>query len=210
MVVLTYENFGDEMPAAKTYFRSASPEDCASLALFADMATRGLTSFLWGQNASPGQSSFEVGRNVILNDTSHYMHYENWRVAQHDGSLVGALNGYVIPQPPGSPPSSKVVEPLNALKDVAAGTWYIAVASVYPEHQGMGLGRALLAEAEITARAARKDRLTLMVGSFNARAYGLYRSTGFHEWERRPFTPFPGSDEPGEWILMVKDLSNNF
>jgi ribosomal protein S18 acetylase RimI-like enzyme len=195
--------------AASVAFRSATSEDCAHLALLADMATRRLTSFLWGQMASPGQSSFEVGRNVIRNDTSHYMHYENWRVAEHQGKLVGALNGYVIPEPTRSTPASAVVAPLNALKDVAAGTWYIAVASIYPEYQGNGFGKSLLAEAEEIARSAGRHRLTLMVGSFNAKAYGLYEKSGFTEWERRPFHPFPGSDEPGEWILMAKDLSGN-
>jgi len=193
---------------ASVLFRIAIPEDCADLALLADMATRRLTSFLWGQTASPGQSSFEVGRNLIRNDTSHYMHHANWRVAEHDGKFVGALNGYVIPEPTGSPPTLDVIKPLNALKDVAAGTWYIAVASIYPEHQGKGFGKALLAEAESIARRAGKDCLTLMVGSFNTGAYRLYEKSGFTEWERRPFHPFPGSDEPGEWILMAKDLSS--
>ena len=195
---------------APVAFRSATPEDCAHLALLADMATRRLTSFLWGEMAVPGQSSFEVGRNVILNHSSHYMRYENWRVAELQGKLVGALNGYVIPEPTGLPSALDVIKPLNALKDVAAGTWYIAVASIYPEHQGKGFGKALLAEAEIIARAAGNNRLTLMVGSFNERAYGLYDKSGFREWERRRFHAFPGSDEPGEWILMAKDLSGNF
>ena len=112
----------------------------------------------------------------------------------------------MIPEPTGSTPASEVVKLLKALKDVAAGTWYIAVASIYPEHQGKGFGKSLLSEAENIVRSAGKDRLTLMVGSFNTRAYGLYEKSGFAEWERRPFHPFPGSDEPGEWILMVKDL----
>ena len=39
---------------ASVAFRSATSEDCADLALLADMATRRLTSFLWGQKAVPG------------------------------------------------------------------------------------------------------------------------------------------------------------
>jgi hypothetical protein len=39
----------------------------------------------------------------------------------------------------------------------------------------------------------------------NEGAYRLYRRLGFREWERRPFVPFPGSDETGDWILK-----NNF
>lgn len=189
-------------------FRSPTQDDSAHLALLADMATRRLTSFLWGQVASPGQSAFEVGRNVIRNDKGHFIHFKNWRVAEHHGQLVGALNGHVIPEPSGPAAAGlEVVKPLNELKNLAVGTWYISAAAIYPEHQGKGFGKCLLAQAEILARATGKDRLTLMVGSFNPRAYGLYQQTGFREWERRPFTAFPGSDESGEWILMAKDLS---
>lgn len=189
-------------------FRPSSQEDCAHLALLADMATRRLTSFLWGQMADAGRSAFEVGRGVIRNDETHFTHFSNWRVAEREGRIAGALNGYVIPAPTSpAAPSAEVVRALNELKAMAAGTWYIAAAAIYPEHQGKGFGKSLLAEAEAIARAAGKDRLTLMVGSFNARAHGLYRQTGFREWDRRPFSAFPGSDEPGEWILMVKDLT---
>lgn len=188
-------------------FRSPTPEDCAHLVLLADMATRRLTSFLWGQIASPGQSAFEIGRNVIRNDESHFTHFKNWRVAENQGQFVGALNGYVIPEP-SSPaaPTPEVVKPLNELKALAAGTWYISAAAVYPEHQGKGFGKSLLIEAESMARAADRDRLTLMVGSFNPKAHDLYQKAGFVEWDRRRFSSFPGSDEPGDWILMVKNL----
>ncbi|WP_429925371.1 GNAT family N-acetyltransferase (plasmid) [Agrobacterium vitis] len=188
-------------------FRSATQEDCAHLVLFADMATRRLTSYLWGQMAAPGQSAFEVGRNVIRNVEGHFTHFANWRVAEHQGHLVGALNGYVIPEPYSSTqPAPDVMGPLNELKNMATGTWYISAAAIYPEHQGKGFGSLLLAEAESLARSAGKDRLTLMVGSFNSGAYRLYQRCDFIEWARRPFLPFLGSDE-GEWILMVKDLS---
>ncbi|WP_180609137.1 GNAT family N-acetyltransferase [Agrobacterium vitis] len=188
-------------------FRSAAQEDCAHLVLLADMATRRLTSFLWGQMAAPGQSAFEVGRNVIRNAEGHFTHFANWRVAEHQGQIVGALNGYVIPEPSNSTlPAPDVVAPLNELKNMAAGTWYISAAAIYPEYQGKGFGSILLAEAESIARSAGNNRLTLMVGSFNPGAYRLYQRCGFAEWARRPFFAFPGSDE-GEWILMVKDVS---
>lgn len=187
-------------------FRSATQEDCAHLVLFADMATRRLTSFLWGQMAAPGQSAFEVGRNVVRNVEGHFTYFANWRVAEHEDQLVGALNGYVIPEPSSSAlPTPDVVKPLNELKNMAAGTWYISAAAIYPEYQGKGFGKSLLAEAGSSARSAGNSRLTLMVGSFNSRAYKLYQKCGFIEWARRPFLAFPGSDE-GEWILMAKDL----
>lgn len=189
-------------------FRAAVGGDCADLALLADSATRRLTSHLWSGAAQPGQSAFEVGRSLIRNETSHFMHHRNWRVAELDGATVGALNGLVLSPPAAdAPPSPAVTQGLNELKAVAAGTWYLVAAALHAEFQGRGLGGALLAEAEAQARAAGRQRLTLMVGSFNARARRLYDRHGLTEWQRRPFTAFPGSDTPGEWILMVKDLT---
>ena len=96
--------------------------------------------------------------------------------------------------------------PLNALKGVAAGTWYLSALALYPEQQRKGLGRTMLAEAEAVARAAGADWITLMVGSFNSGARALYQQVGYAEWDRRAFLPFPGSDAEGDWILMRKDL----
>ena len=197
------------MPSNLT-LRPANQQDCVHLVLFADMATRRLTSYVWGLMATPGQSSFEVGRNIIRNDDSHVMGLGNWRVAEVDGKIIGGLNSYVISEPSSSLASTlntlNTLKPLNELKVMAIGTWYISALAVYFEHQGGGVGKALLAEAESLARAANTNRLTLMVGSFNARAYRIYQQAGFKEWARRSFTAFPGSDQPGEWILMVKNL----
>ena len=151
-------------------FRAACPEDCSHLALLADMATRRLTSHLWGLAAAPGQSAFEVGRSIIRNDETHLTRYANWRIAECRGQVVGAINSYIQPDLTGQPATTpEVLVPLNALKSVAAGTWYLSAAAIYPEHQGRGFGKALLAEAEARARAAGSNRLTLMVGSFNPR-----------------------------------------
>lgn len=187
-------------------FRPATPEDCAHLVILADMATRRLMSFLWGLAAIPGQSACEVGRNIILYNEQHFTHFKNWRVAEHQGRIIGGLNCYVIADMSDAPATTDVVKPLNELKALASGTWYISSAAIYPEYQGKGAGKALLAEAQRLAISAKQSRLTLMVGSFNERAHALYLQFGFREWAHRPFTPFTGSDTPGEWILMVKDL----
>lgn len=193
-------------PMSGISFRSATAQDCADLALLADMATRGLASHLWGMTAAPGQSPFQIGYTTIRNTDAHPSHFRNWRVAERNGTLAGALNSHVMP-PPSATPAPDVLKGLNDLKAMAAGTWYISALALLPQHQGQGLGRALLDDAEATARAAGLPHLTLMVGSFNARAHELYLRQGFTEQARRPFTPFPGSDTPGEWILMAKPLT---
>lgn len=189
-------------------FRDPVDDDASSLTLLADAATRRLVSRLWDDGSAPGQSSFEVGRDAIRTDTNSLSHLSRWRVVDSDGRLAGGLNSYQLP-PAGPPPASSVaaaiLQPLTELKTVAEGTWYVSVASVFPEFRGQGIGQQLLAEAERLAAAADVDQLTLMVASVNDGAYRLYSRLGFREWERRPFVSFPGSDESGEWILMVKE-----
>ncbi len=190
-------------------FRSAIQSDCSDLAIFADMASRRLTSFLWNIQATEGQSGLEIGRDLIRVKSDYFAHYKNWQVAESDGQTVGGLNGYILSQQPSGPGSSDMpecVKPLNELKDVAQGSWYIAAAAAHSEVRGQGVGKAILQEAERLARCAKCQRLTLMVGSFNTHAHQIYLRSGFKEWERRKFLPFDGSDSHGSWILMVKTL----
>lgn len=186
-------------------FRAARQNDCAHLALLADMATRGLTAHLWALAATAGQSAVEVGRSIIRNDTQHFSHFSNWRVAELNGDVVGAINTCILQQSVVEPQSlPMVVRGLNELKALAAGTCYLSAAAIYPEQQGRGFGSALIDEAVSQSLIAKVEQITLLVGSFNAKAHRLYLQRGFEEWARRPFTAFPGSDSPGEWILMRK------
>jgi ribosomal protein S18 acetylase RimI-like enzyme len=186
-------------------FRAARQDDCADLALLADMATRCLSSHVWSLNATAGQSAFEVGRSIIRNDTQHVTHFSNWRVAELDGDVVGAINTGLLPPPVAALQSMpEVTRGPSELKALAAGTCYLSSAALYLEHQGRGFGSALLDEAVSQARQLGAEQLTLLVGSFNIRAHELYLRCGFEEWATRPFTAFPGSDSPGEWVLMRK------
>jgi ribosomal protein S18 acetylase RimI-like enzyme len=92
------------------------------------------------------------------------------------------------------------------LEAVAAGTWYLQVVGLFAEYRGMGLGQRLLDQADSLARQAGLSRITLITESFNARAIAAYLRHGYREWDRRTFIPFAGTDEEGDWMLMVKDL----
>lgn len=184
------------------------PNDGPHLALLADMASRRMISFLWGLVAEAGQSAFEVGRHIILNEDSHFAHYSNWHVAEGRGLVVGAVGGYLLPPASEAPaPVVDAVVGLSELKAIAEGTWYISAAALYPEFRGQGLGATLIAEGEAMARAAGQSRVTLLVNSLNPWAQALYRRLGFADWDRRPLAAFPGSEGPSELILMVKELA---
>ena len=188
--------------------RDATVHDGSDLAILADAATRRLVSWLWDESASDGQSNFEIGRTTILANQSSPSYLANWAVAEVEGRVAGALNSYRLAPADRSVSgrSAQVVRPLFELKSRAEGTWYISVASVHPEFRQRGIGQALISLAERKARDANAEAMTLMVGSFNQSALRLYLRLGFREVQRRPFRSFPGSDQHGDWILMIRDL----
>lgn len=197
------------MPDPLVVFRNATESDCSDLAILSDAATRRLSSFLWTASATVGQSPFEIGRSFMRTQADHFAHYSKWQIAEIRSCTAGALNCCLLPTTVSDSyltDSPEVARNLNELKVVAGGTWYITAAAVFPEYRNLGVGEALLLKAEALAREQGIEDLTLMVGSFNEGARRLYRRFGFSEWERRVFTPFPGSDPEGSWILMRKRI----
>lgn len=190
--------------------RDGEPGDASDLAILADMATRGLTSFLWGSADPNGQSALSRCRDAIRSDAEHSLHYNNWRVAEYEGRIGGALNGYVIQHTPLEAPKSDidaVLHPLIDLKNAAVGSWYTAAIAVFPEAQGKGVGSALLQDADARFENMPGNAVTLMFGSFNTGAARLYASLGYREIGRRTFVSFPGSDREGEWVFMSKSTA---
>lgn len=190
-------------------FRAGRPEDSSDLAILFDAAARRMTSYFWGTMASPGQSWIEVGRRRIRDMPDLVSFHTNWRVAEAEGRIVGGLFGFSVPETADRNDMATVEEPLRPmyeLENVARGCWLLQAVAVFPENRGQGHGPAMLEEACDVARGAGHSRIVLQVESPNTAAMGLYRKSGFAEWERRPFVPFPGSDDYGDWILMAKDL----
>lgn len=189
--------------------RPGEPRDSSALAILADAAARRVASSLWGLNAKPGQSWIEIGRTKILSAKTTTIFHANWQVCDVDGHIAGGVCGFAIADPydPGDVAHlPDFFMPLIEMERVAKGCWNLQVIAVFPEYRGKGLARLLIERACEVARSTGAHRMVLPVESPNTGAIDLYRSCGFTDWERRPFIPFPGSDDSGEWILMVKDL----
>lgn len=190
-------------------FRACRPEDSSDLALLLDAASRRMASWYWGTLAGPAQSWFEVGRDRIRNRPETSSHHANWHVAEIQGRTIGAFFGFSIPDPYDRIDLNEIEAPLVPmieLEIIAKGCWLLQSVTVFPEHRGQGHGPALLERACQAAREAGHRRIVLQVESPNTGAIGLYRKFGFSDWQRRPFVPFPGSDDDGDWILMARDL----
>jgi ribosomal protein S18 acetylase RimI-like enzyme len=198
------------LPSVEPTFRPARISDASNLAILIDSAARGLVAWLWTSLRNPGQSILEVGRNRILANIDSPSHFSNWTVAEIDGEVVGALTGFVVPEPDKSRDVSDLPEafgPMLELEALASGTWYLMAISVFPEHRGRGFGTALLVEAENMARHSGVRQISLIVETANTEALKLYIRYGFRERARRPYLPFPGSTDEGDWLLMVKDIA---
>ena len=70
---------------------------------------------------------------------------------------------------------------LAALREAEPGDWYVCVLAVEASFRGLGLGSALLADAEERAIATGASALSLIVARGNEAARRLYASLGFVE-----------------------------
>ena len=106
-----------------------------------------------GPTPDPSEPVFEQGTSL-----------DDVLVAERDGAVVG----YVRLHQPGPLPSHAHVLVVNGL-------------AVAPEHQGAGIGRALVEAALDEARARGARKVTLRVLAPNHRARRLYDACGFVE-----------------------------
>ena len=189
-------------------FRPGIPSDSSDLAILFDAASRRVCAWYWGTMAAPGQSWLEVGRDRIRNLPEVTSYHAKWQVAEWQEQVAGAFMGFSLPAPYDRVDLAEVnpvLRPMIEMEMTAAGCWLLQAIALFPEHRGKGFGPQLIAEACAVARAAGHARIVLQVESPNTGALALYRKCGFTEWERRPYVPFPESDDSSDWILMVRD-----
>ena len=191
-------------------FRSATEDDCTELALMLDVAGRRLPSYLWSQEVGQGQSYFEYGREAIRTDANRNSYFKNWLVAESQSKFVGAFFGFSVEDPYPEIDLDAVPEcfrPCIELERVASGCWLLQVIAILPQYRGKGLARQLLDKAESVARDSGTNRIALQVEEVNEIAFNTYMRNGYIEVDRRPYIPFPGSDDTGEYVLMWKELN---
>ena len=191
-------------------FRSATEDDCTELALMLDVAGRRLPSYLWSQEVGQGQSYFEYGREAIRTDANRNSYFKNWLVAESQSKFVGAFFGFSVEDPYPEIDLDAVPEcfrPCIELERVASGCWLLQAIAILPQYRGKGLARQLLDKAESVARDSGTNRIALQVEEVNEIAFNTYMRNGYIEVDRRPYIPFPGSDDTGDYVLMWKELT---
>ena len=191
-------------------FRNATEDDCTELALIRDIAGRRMPSYLWSQETGQGQSYFEYGREAIRTDANRNSYFKNWLVAESQSKFVGAFFGFSVEDPYPEIDLDAVPEcfrPCIELERVASGCWLLQVIAILPQYRGKGLARQLLDKAESVAKDSGTNRIALQVEEVNEIAFNTYQRNGYIEVDRRPYIPFPGSDDTGDYVLMWKELT---
>ena len=191
-------------------FRSATEDDCTELALIRDVAGRRMPSYLWSQETGQGQSYFEYGREIIRTDANNSAYFKNWLVAESQSKFVGAFFGFSVEDPYPEIDLDAVPEcfrPCIELERVASGCWLLQAIAILPQYRGKGLARQLLDKAGSVAKDSGTNRIALQVEEVNEIAFNTYQRNGYIEVDRRPYIPFPGSDDTGDYVLMWKELT---
>lgn len=187
-------------------FRPATLADPADLAVLADIAANGLANRIWLEQAGPGQSALEVGRQSVRRP-EEVDSYRNATMAMVGPEIAGCLIGglpedlydaYRLDEKP------DYFRPVARLAVRAPGTWYIDVIAGYAEFRGYGLGSKLLAIAASKARETGARGNSLVVGSWNAGAERLYARCGFLQVAREPAILPDSYPQSGDWILMQR------
>jgi|TARA_B110000503_G_C6938511_1_gene325848 GNAT superfamily N-acetyltransferase len=191
-------------------FRSGKLEDSTELALIFDMAGRRIPSYLWGLQTLPGQSAFEVGRERIRTGVWPASHFSNWHIAEVQNQIIGAFFGFVVEEPYPEIDFEELepcLHPIKALEKEASGRWLLQVMAILPEARGKGYAKEFLKKADQVAMQSGVTKMALQVEEVNETAHRIYEKFGYYAVDRRPFIPFPGSVDKGDYILMFKNLT---
>lgn len=187
--------------------RPAQPADAAAFADLADMASRGIFSYVFGKRVRP---VLEGMFRQEGNDNS----YQNTHFLEVDGKIAGMVNGYnqahslaktiytyhlyaqyaawgvpgVIWR------GFRFLPILNFIDTLPEGHFYVQFVAVYPTFRGQGLSMKLLEKADELASDLDCTTLALDVEIHNTVAINAYLKHGMSQIRVSPTVRFHGED----------------
>lgn len=198
------------MAGSLPLYRDARKADARALAQLIEIAGEGIPTYLWQQQARPGQSALDVGAERAARDDANFS-YRNTVVAHLQGKIAGMLLAYPLPEPTAEelaelPEIPELLRPLVELEYQVPGSFYINALAVFAPYRGCGIGAALLAIAETRARAAACELLSVQVFAENDGACRLYRRCGYSVADRRPIVAHECYPYSTEVLLMTRPV----
>jgi ribosomal protein S18 acetylase RimI-like enzyme len=188
-------------------FRRATPADVDALAELVQFASEGFALSFWTTLAGRDGNPWDIGRARVSSETGG-LSYRNAIVAELAGRPICCLIGYALGDEtePAAGDLPPLLVPLQALMNLASGTWYVHVLAAYPQYRGSGYGSALLAQAERLAAGAGRSGLSLIVTDTNTGARRLYERCGYGEAARRKIVKAQWQHPATDWVLLTKRL----
>lgn len=188
-------------------FRPGRMDDAPLLCELVNYAGEGLPLYLWSKSATPDQDAWAVGRSRAERETGAFS-YRNAVMIEDDGTAVGGLIGYAIPDEvePISDDMPAMFRPMQELENLSPGSWYVNVLAVVPTHRDRGLGSKLLELAERTAVEAGHKEMSIIVSDANTGARRLYQRKGYAEVATRPMVKEDWVNEGENWVLLTRRL----
>lgn len=189
--------------------RKARASDAAHLVRFINMAADDLPLHFWRKTVGPTGDPWALGKERAARETGNFSYRNAW-LAEVEGQVAACLLGYAAePEPePIDPDTPPIFVPLLELEALAPGSWYLNVLATLPAFRGKGLGRALLAQAEAIAAAAGHTSISLIAADTHQDALRLYAATGYREVARRHVVKGDWQVDAGEWLLLMKTVSD--
>lgn len=187
--------------------RRARASDAAHLVRFINMAADDLPLHFWRKSVGPDGDPWALGAERAARETGNFSYRNAW-LAEVQGQVAACLLGYAAeaePEPidPETPP---IFVPLLELEALAPGSWYLNVLATHAAFRGMGLGSALLAQAETIAALAGHASISLIAADTHQDALRLYAAKGYREVARRPVVKGDWQVDAAEWLLFIKPL----
>jgi ribosomal protein S18 acetylase RimI-like enzyme len=197
--------------ATRTVFRSATPDDCNTIAQLFRIASDRVSDYIWSTLTDdyPGLILVEIGAKRYANPDSLFS-YKNCVLAQQNNETIGLMLTFASAQAEEveSPqisieselPESDVLAPYSL---EAPGTWYICALALFPEFRGRGIGTQFLQLAHQQAAERGFSKLSLLCFEQNAGALKLYKRNEFEVIDRAPVVPHPLIHHTGDILLMT-------
>ena len=182
--------------------RSARPEDIPTLLGLINASSAGLPLQAWQMSARPGQSAWDRGRDLMLDQDSG-IHFGHCWIAQ---TAEGGVGGLVFQAPLPAhgrmdEPDTPFLRPLRELVAEAEGSTHVSHLCTMDGWRRHGIGSALLGFAE-SFRARRG--MSAIISSANREGRSLCRRFGYADRSRRRLVLPNGHSTDDDWILVCK------
>lgn len=190
-------------------FRPATPADACALAVLVDIAGEGIPTGFWRELAGPGRSVLETGRERARRPEGGFS-YRHATLAEVGDEVAAGSIVYPLDDPYDLTNLDEMpahVHPLVRLEAQAPGSWYVNVLATFPEFRGQGIGTKLIEIAEKKARAANANRMSIIVGSWNAGATRLYERAGYARIASEAAILPRDFPQSGDWILLTRTIA---